>query len=347
MDLVNRTQFAADFFHTIAGEDVMLGSVVLRTLHRIDGGQLAPDPDRAWPVTPEPYKTEFGQFDGESPFVREGCDFFILGHAYPPSPGGTAAKVQLAVGSFRFALVAFGERRWVRREHELIPSEPQPFEKIPLTWQRAFGGVCKVDGLDYPWGANPKGRGFYWEEQQAEGQALPNLEDPERRIRRWDDRPDPVATAPYSGEWALRALNSVALDRSGPKPKIKRIKPSYYNNAPPRLILPQAPRSTETISISGVRPRGERLEFRMPELAYHVYVQLENRRYVFPARLEALAVLAEEARVMLGYRCCFRYRLVPLEHRTAVLYPGLTPPEPPPEYFIDWATFGKTENLLA
>ena len=347
MDFVNRTPFSADFFNTVAGQDVMLGSVVLRTVHRLDGGRLAPDPERAWPVSPDPYKTEFGEFDGESPFVREGCDLFVLGHAYPPGPGGTTAAVELRAGSCRFAIAVFGERRWLRRGKELIPSEPQSFERMPLTWDRAFGGICKVDGLDFPWGANPKGRGFYAEEAQADGQPLPNLEDPEKCIRVWNDRPDPVATAPYSREWSLRALNSVEYELSEPRPKIKRIKPTYYNNAPPRLILPQAPKAGETISVTGVRPRGERLEFRLPDLPYHLYVQLETRRYVFPARLEVVAILAEEGRVMLGYRCCFRYRLVPLERRAAILCPGDQPDKLPPHYFIDWETFGQKEAPLA
>jgi hypothetical protein len=347
MNLVNRTPFTANFFNTIAGEDFMLGSVVLRTMHRIDG-KLVPDPDRKWPVSPEPYKTEFGEFDGESPFVREGCDIFILGHAYPPSPAGTTAKVELRVGtSFQFSLVAFGDRRWVRQGRELVPSEPEPFQRMALTWERAFGGTCLVEGIKTPWVANPNGLGFYWEMSQAEGKPLPNLEDPQRTIQRWDDRPDPVATAPYSRDWGLRALNSADFDLSTPKPKIKRIKPSYYNNAPPRLILPRAPEVGDVVSVTGVWPRGERVEFRMPELAYHVYVQLESRRYVFPARLETLALLTEERRVMLGYRCCFRYRLVPLERRAAILCSGRNPPEPPAHYFISWDTFGKGEGLHA
>jgi hypothetical protein len=340
MDLVNKTPFTARLFSTVAGEDRMLGSVVLRTVHRIEAGGLVPDPARVWPVTAEPYKTEFGEFDGESPFIREGCDLFVLGHAYPPRPNGATATVELQVGAgFSFKILVFGDRYWLRQSGALVASEPKLFDRISLTWDRAFGGTCKVDGLDFPWGANPRGRGFYWEAPQAERMPLPNLEDPEKPVRAWDDRPDPVGTAPYAREWALRAMNSFEFDLSKPMPLLRRIKPSINNNALPRLILPQAPREGDTVIAMGVRPGGQRLEFRLPALAYHVYVQLHDRSYIFPTHFEALAILAEEERVMLGYRCCFRYRIVPLERRAAVLYEGPAPSQTPAHYAINWAAF--------
>lgn len=348
MDLVNTTPFAAEFFNTVVGEDRMLGSVVLRTVHRISGGALVPDAARVWPVTGDPYKTEFGDFDGEGPFVRDGCDVFVLGHAYPADPRNVTAAVDLQVGAgFRFSLVVFGDRVWVRHGPDLVPGQPEPFERIPLTWEHAFGGTCTADGLELPWGANPRGRGFYWDEAQAEGQFLPNLEDPDHRVRAWDDRPDPVATAPYPRDWQLRLVNSAEYDLSGPVPKIRRIKPAYNNNALPRLILPLPPDEGDVVAVTGVRPGGAHLAFRMPALAYHVYVQLQDRGYVFPAQLEALAVLAEEERVMLGYRCCFRYRLVPLERRAAVLSAGRAPARPPAEYLIDWREFDAKGGAVA
>ena len=348
MDLINTTPFAAEFFNTVVGEDRMLGSVVVRTVHRITDGNLVPDPARKWPVTGEPYKTEFGEFDGEGPFVREGCDLFVLGHAYPRDSGGVTATVDLHVGSgFRFSVMVFGDRVWVRQGPGLVPSEPEPFERMPLIWEHAFGGTTKADGLDLPWGSNPRGRGFYWDEAQAEGQFLPNLEDPEHRVRAWDDRPDPVGTAPYARDWQLRLLNSAEVDFSGPVPKVRRLKPAYNNNALPRLILPQPPGEGDLVVVTGVRPGGAHLAFRMPALAYHVYVQLQDRGYVLPAQLEALAILAEEERVMLGYRCCFRYRLVPLERRAAVLRAGPVSARPLADYLIDWREFDAKGGAVA
>jgi hypothetical protein len=339
MDLINTTPFAADFFNTVVDEDRMLGSVVIRTIHRIENNVLVPDPTREWPVTGDPYETEFGEFDGETPFVREGCDLFLLGYAYS-STDPAKTTVELRVGShFSHSIRVFGDRKWERRGERLAPSEPEPFSRIPLTWDRAFGGTTKVEGLDVPFSANPNGCGFYWESEQAEGSPLPNLEDPKKIICEWNDRPDPVGTAPYSREWALRALNSAEIDTSGEVPTVRRIKPSYFNNAVPRLILPRAPGAGESVIATSVCVEGDNIEFRMPSAAYHTFVQLDDRRYVFPVQLEALAILAEEGRVMLGYRCCFRYRFRPMERRAAVLFSGEMPDLSAAGYMIDWARF--------
>ena len=339
MDLFNKTSFPAEIFYTVAGEDWFLASVVLRATFRIEGGKLETDDDPAWPVDGQPYKTEFGEFDADTPFVRDGVDLFVLGNAYPKEPQGRSASVEVRVGSqLDYAISVFGDRRWLRGGEELKASEPEPFEAMPLSWERAFGGKSPVSGMpgELPWHANPNGRGFYMDAESAEGQPLPNLEDPDNLIRSWRDQPEPRATAPCPREFSIRALNSAEFDTESKPPKLKRLKPAYFNNANPRLVLRQRPVGGERVSVSGVRPGGASLEFAMPAQAFHTFVQLADRGYVFPSHLDAIAILAEEERVVFGHRCCFRYRMVPLERRAAVLYDGPAPADPPEAYTVDW-----------
>ena len=340
MDLINKTRFPAEIFYTVVGEDWQLASVVLRATFRIEGQTLTPDDDPVWPLDGQVFKTEFGDFDADSPFAREGTDLFVLGRAYPAQDPGRTGDVEIQVGSqLRYAIRVFGDRSWVRRGKQLEASEPEPFDSIPLTWEHAYGGAWPVPDMpgEMPWHANPRGRGFYMDAESAEDQPLPNLEDPDHLIRAWNDQPEPMATGPCPQEFSIRALNSAEFDMDATPPKLKRIKATYFNNANPRLILSPRPASGESLRISGVRPAGGSLSFTLPAQAFHTYVQLADRRYVFPAVLDTIAVLAEEERVVLGYRCTFRYRIVPLEHRAAVLYDGAAPAEPPHDYTIDWA----------
>jgi hypothetical protein len=122
----------------------------------------------------------------------------------------------------------------------------------------------------------------------------------------------------------------------GPLPRLVKLKPAYFNNANPHLVLKPAPVPGERVSINNVRPKGGHLRFTVPDLSFHVYVQLQERPYVFPAHLDSMIILTEEARVVFGYRCVFRYRMVPLERRIAVLRAGTTPASPPPGYFVQW-----------
>src|SRR5690606_12315917 len=68
-------------------------------------------------------------------------------------------------------------------ERSGVPSEPRPFDALPLVWEHAFGGA----GLP-----NPVGRGL--------DDAPPQIEDPEHLIRERGDRPAPI------GFWSVPPL---------------------------------------------------------------------------------------------------------------------------------------------
>lgn len=345
MDLLNRTPFAAAFLNTVISEDRLLGAVVVKPVYQVLDGQLAPDHDRAWPVGGEAVPTDFGEVEGDTPFLREGVDLIVLAKAYPAERSSGPTIVSIRAPALQYDIRVTGDRKWVKStDGSLVPSQPLPFASMPLTWDRAYGGKAKVDAGDMPFDANPAGRGFYLDAAEAAEQPLPNLEDPADPVRAWNDQREPRGCAPYPKDWSLRARRSAEFDLSGPVPRVVRLKPAYFNNANPKLILPASPRGGEMISISNVRPGGAGLRFAMPDAAFHVYVQLQDRPYVFPAHLESIVVLAEEQRVVLGYKCVFRYRMIPLERRMAVLYSGVAPATPPAECFIRWDEPGKPAN---
>jgi hypothetical protein len=337
---VNQTSAPALFVNTIAGEEHLLGAVSIKVPLLCRDGALVPDPDAAaWPLTGEPIETEFGALDGETPFLREGVDLIVLANAYPDARSRTELTVSIRAGDFRHEIAVFGDRRWVRSGPELAASEAAPFEKMPLTWDRAYGGVLAVESGEMPCAANPHGRGFYLEEAQAEGAPLPNLEDPSRPVRSFRDQPEPRCPAPCGRDLALRILRSAEFDTSGPVPRLVKFAPAYFNNAHPSLVLPHAPRAGAAFEITHVRPGGESLRFAFEERAFHVYVQLQDRPYVFPAHLESIVVFAEQQRVVLGFKSAFRYRMVPLERRVAVLHEGSAPARPPEHYRVEWSAF--------
>lgn len=340
MDLENRTAFPSAFFNTIISEERLLGAVVVKAVFKIESSRLIPDSGPPWPVGGIPIKTEFGELDGETPFLREGVDLILLGNAYSSTDSPNQIDVTVGVGEFSYRMKVFGDRIWIRRspEEPLIPCDPAPFPFIPLTWEHAYGGTADVDAGKMPFAANPIGRGFYLDERQAEGKPLPNIENPDHLIQNWQDQPDPAGAGPYSREWSLRALRAVEINHEGPVPRIVKFKPAYFNNANPPLILNKIPTVGESVSISNVQPDGKLFTFKIPDLDFHVYVQLQDRPYVFPAHLESMVFLTEESRIVLGYRCVFRYRMVPLERRMAVLREGPVPSSPPPDYFIHWDT---------
>ncbi len=345
MDLVNLSEACAQIFYTVAGEDRLLAAVVVRRTFRIEGQSLIPDTENPFPVAEQAIETEYGKFEPETPFAREGFELFVLGrvHAHPaPAP---EASFEIAIGAdFRQQIRVLGNRTWVREAGQLVPSAPLEFESLPLTAELAYGGKATTEAGEFAHPANPAGRGFYLSEEAAEGGLLPNLEAVHEPARTWQDQPTPVGVTPLPRESSLRLLRSIEFDERKTPPVISKIKPAYFNSAHPMMLLPRAPEAGAEVRIRGVRPKGRELRFALPLDPYHVYVQLAERAYVFPAVPECLIVLAEEERVVLGQRCCFRYRMVPRERRAAVLYPGPAPASVPGAYRIDWDELDRQEE---
>ena len=156
-------------------------------------------------------------------------DLIVRGHAYPPSerPRFTAS---VSVGPTTKELSIVGDRRCATSTTgTLLFSEPAPFEKMPLGYDRAYGGVDRVTEARYgnPYAAllpymspnlqksrhspyryprNGVGKGYLVEEspEALDALSLPNIEDPSDRLsptrlaagscRRWPHMPLPWGT---------------------------------------------------------------------------------------------------------------------------------------------------------
>jgi hypothetical protein len=327
---VNATAASAAFLSTTFGEQHMLGAVIARPAFRVEEGRLLPTPEFQWPVGRMPAETPYGPVPGDVPFLTGGIDVFVIGSLWQPAgrpDSELTAEIRIGERLLR-SVAAIGDRRWVRRDGVLVPGAPEPFVSMPLSYDRAFGGAAETGNGPCAWPANPGGKGFYLTPEQAEGQPLPNLEDPAHRIAIIEDRPEPMATGPYPAEGSLRVENAVELDLESENPGLKRIRPLVFNQAHPRMILAPAetPRPGEIFEITHAGPDGA-LRFPMPDLAFHVRVSLESRNYAFPLHLDQITVLSDERRVVLGYRVAFKYRLVKGERRGVILQQGMVPEE--------------------
>ena len=134
------------------------------------------------------------------------ADVLLTGHAHAPA-GAPATQVTFRFGhrknGFERRVVVRGERRWMKAGVKLAPTDPRPFKKVPLVYERAFGGP----GFD----RNPVGIG-------AGSDALPQLEDPARPIESPGDTAEPVCFAGvpqlWPGRWGKLGTFDVAWKKS-------------------------------------------------------------------------------------------------------------------------------------
>src|SRR5947199_300693 len=81
-----------------------------------------------------------------------------------------------------------------------VASSPAPFAKLPLRYERCFGGADpgRPDDPATADPRNPVGRGFYADNAAAIGQPLPNVEHVKARIESRRDRPAPCGFGPIA-----------------------------------------------------------------------------------------------------------------------------------------------------
>ncbi len=143
--------------------------------------------------------------------VKPRGDVTLVGHAH--APGGVSPAMQVrfrfgepSAGGFERKVAVLGDRTWQRSVVTTAPTDPAPFVKIPLRYERAFGGP-RFD-------ANPLGTG-HKAAAGADGIArLPNLEQPEALVRSPGDAPAPACFGPIPTLWRERWSLLGTYDRS-------------------------------------------------------------------------------------------------------------------------------------
>lgn len=204
--------------------------VVKGTFVADDRGALRlADEQRPIVVTDEHYgdpATSPVRYECELVLQKPRTDVLVVGHAVAPD-GKPVQRlpVRLELPGRAKDAVVIGERRWVRGLGTVFPSEPVPFTRMPLTFDRAFGGTDDTKG-PMEVAIEPRnlvGVGFHPHRSHAdiEGRPVPNLEHPGHPIASLADRPVPVGFGAVGRTWLPRrryagTYDQTWLDRHAP-----------------------------------------------------------------------------------------------------------------------------------
>ncbi len=250
------------------------------------------------------------KYEPECAFIKSATDVALIGHAYPPQKGATEALVALQVGPLKKAVRVLGERTWFKSMGHVTATRPLPFDKIPLTWERAFGGWDKTDTANPSFEPrNPVGVGFRASPRHfEEGLKLPNLEDPATEpLREFGQRVVPAGFGFTSPHWHPRAKHGGTYDEGWNKTR-KPLLPRdfdrrFFNAAAPGLVAPGYLKGDEPVIIAGAFPSGRRA-FSLPGQAPPVVtVALAGRDDATPEmRLDTVILDADAEQVLLLWR---------------------------------------------
>jgi hypothetical protein len=197
---------------------------------------------------------------------KQRCDVLLNGSAYAPA-GRPAPRVEVGLrvngASKNFTVV--GDRVWRAGAAGIGPGTPVPFAVMPISYDRAFGGVDNRDENPSNHAAfmpNPVGRGFHKDLRASwvDGTPMPNTEESNRAVSMPNDaKYRPMAFGPVGRGWDPRYRLAGTYDQRWLDEHFPFLPPDfddrYYQAAPPDQQIPH-PRGGEEIVLVNLTPEG-------------------------------------------------------------------------------------------
>jgi hypothetical protein len=288
-------------------------------------------------VDGEPYgedsETSSYRYEPEVAFHKLATDVVMNGHAYPARAGDKEVVAALRVGELQKSARVLGERVWFRGATGISATRPIELDKVPLQYERAFGGWDRTHAEPArhtfeP--RNPVGVGYRPSRKFEDGLRLPNIEDVRQPLSSLGDRPPPAGFGFVSPHWQPRAPLAGTFDKRWQDERApllpKDFDRRHLNAAPEGLVAEGYLRGDEFVSAIGVTPTGG-LAFTLPG-APPPRARIALRQggdQELATNLDTVIIEPDEGRVMLIWRAHLALRTGPHDVSAIELRAELAP----------------------
>lgn len=233
-------------------------------------------------------------YEADITIGKTATDVVLVGHAIPQSPPERETLVTVSIGKHRQTVKVFGDRYWDSVMGVTKKTSPELFEKIPLIYERSFGGVDNShpnpNYHEYE-ERNPVGTGFRAKHSllPVGGTKLPNLENPKQLISSPKDRPEPAGFGFIAKNWLGRRKFAGTYDSKWMQTRMPLLAqdfdPRFYSAASQGLTLDRWIMGGDTIRVVNASVHGP-LSIKIPT------IQL-NASLLIDARPEAIDMLLD------------------------------------------------------
>lgn len=242
---------------------------------------------------------------------KKRCDVLLLGSAY--APGGcpaTRVQVGLRVGAMAKTFSVIGDRHWRVGISGVSASEPDPFVTMPISYDRAFGGVDNKPEDPSKHAAfmpNPVGRGFrkHLRSEWVDGAPLPNTEEVNRPVTQTDSDYRPMSLGAIGRGWEPRYRYAGTYDQNW----LDNVFPflpadfdeQYYQAAPLDQQI-NGPLGGQEVTLLNLTPDGRR-SFVIPSFDAPVNVfPKKGEREDLKATLDTIVLEPDQERLTMTWR---------------------------------------------
>ncbi|MBZ9921857.1 DUF2169 domain-containing protein [Mesorhizobium sp. BR1-1-7] len=240
------------------------------------------------------------RYEGEIAWTKPGVDVILNGQAHAPRDGRVhEMQVGLRFASIRKVLNVTGDRLYDAGGY----SQPHPFAKMPIIYERAYGGTDDNGKTDT---RNPLGVGFHHARSadKTVKTHAPNVTYASERFLSPSDRPSPAGFGVVGRGWHPRlkfagTYDQAWIDNQWPLPP-RDFDPRHNLCAPADQQL-QRLNEGEGVSVIGMTPQG-RWNFRIPRVVAPIRLLYDDRAEDHPFHIDTVVIEPDLRRVTLKSR---------------------------------------------
>lgn len=249
------------------------------------------------------YECDFAPF-------KPHADILVNGFAYSPTREPVnQLPVQLEAGPIKKQIMVFGDRKWDVTPVGTRVTPTIPFVKMPLIYERAFGGSDIADPNPSYHGKemrNPIGVGYHKSGATAfvHNTPLPNLEDPQHLINGWSDKPPPAGFGAIGRGWLPNLKYAGTYDQKWLDNICPLLPPDfderYYQSAPLDQQLPYL-KGGEFVRCINMSP-DQVFTFNVPKMEFPVTYCFHDQDITVQPNLDTLLIEPDMRRFFLVWR---------------------------------------------
>ncbi|HYO51811.1 DUF2169 domain-containing protein [Archangium sp.] len=300
LELRNQTPYPAERTILLDGKGEEHWVVIVKGTFTLESGRLERAASQEPIALADVHHGEPGgssqKYESDILLRKPSTDILLNGHAHAPEGRPVRQlEVFLQVGSLSKRIRVHGDRVWERGLLGLQASRPQPFERMPLVYERAIGHEEQ----------NPVGVGPYSGANEAAGKPLPNMEFPDHPISSWKDKSPPAGLGVVSKNWEPRRTWAGTYDQRWQEERLPLwpldLDARFFQAAPPDQVTSDPLRGGDPVLLENLSPRG-RLAFKLPRVTFGFTTLLGNGLTHHKANLDTVILEPDVPRVLLVWR---------------------------------------------
>jgi len=254
------------------------------------------------------------RFEAEVALQKPRVDVIVNGSAVAPGYLPTkSVTVSLKIGDIDKQLLVSGDRRWRLGLLGPAPSEPQTFVKMPIIYERAFGGIDQSSSNPAKWPADPRnpiGVGFRGAASStpAVQSEVPNIEYPSKRIASKRDKPLPAGFGIVARNWQPRISYAGTFDDAWKSEQFPLLPEDFnllHNQAAPADQQSGTIAGGEQGEITNMTPEGD-WRFALPVLDLSAHLWSGRSEEPVKLRMDTVILEPDDYRIILIARAAIQ-----------------------------------------